>query len=98
MAAGLCSEVLTLTRRQVDLDTGTLRLEPGSTKIGEGRIVYLTAELSASIAEELARVKAIERQTGWITPWLFPHLRGNYWPASEELCHHVAASLSASRL
>lgn len=41
---------------------------------------------------------AIERQTGRITPWLFPHLRGNYWPASEELCHHVAASLSASRL
>jgi integrase len=74
----LCCEVLTLTRRQVDLDTGTLRLEPGSTKNGEGRIVYLIAELRASIAEQLARVKAMERQTGRITPWLFPHLRANY--------------------
>lgn len=33
------SEVLTLERRQLDLEAGTLRLEPGTTKNDEGRIV-----------------------------------------------------------
>jgi integrase len=74
----LKSEVLTLSKRQVDLKVGALRLEPGSTKNGEGRLVYLTAELKASLADQLARVKALERQTGRIIPWLFPHLGGNY--------------------
>lgn len=32
------SEVLTLERRQLDLEVGTLRLDPGSTKNDEGRI------------------------------------------------------------
>jgi integrase len=60
----LKSEVLTLSKRQVDLKVGALRLEPGSTKNGEGRLVYLTAELKASVADQLSRVKALERQTG----------------------------------
>jgi len=47
-------------------------------KNGEGGIVDLTAELRASIAEQLAKVKAMEWQAGRITPWLFSHLRGNY--------------------
>jgi integrase len=33
------SEVLTLERRQLDLKAGTLRLDPGTTKNDEGRIV-----------------------------------------------------------
>ena len=32
------SEVLTLERRQLDLEAGTLRLEPGTTKNDEGRV------------------------------------------------------------
>jgi hypothetical protein len=44
---------------------------------GEGRLVYLTAELKVSLADQLSRVKALEWQTGRIIPWLFPHLRGN---------------------
>lgn len=38
------SEVLTLTLSQLDLEAGTLRLEPGTTKNAEGRLVYLTSE------------------------------------------------------
>jgi integrase len=72
------SKGLTLSKRQVDLEAGTLRLEPRSTKNGEGRLVYLTVELKASLADQLARVKALERKTGRIIPWLFSHLRGNY--------------------
>ncbi len=34
------SEVLALAGRQVDLDAGTLRLDPGCTKNDDGRVVY----------------------------------------------------------
>jgi integrase len=70
------SEVLTLERRQLDLETGTLRLEPGTTKNDDGRVVYLTPELKASLVAQLERVRALERGTGHITLYLFPHLRG----------------------
>lgn len=69
-------EVLTLERRQVDLEVGTLRLEPGTTKNDEGRLVYLAAELEIALREQVARVQALERQAGRIIPWLFPHLTG----------------------
>ncbi len=37
-------------RRQLDLEAGTLPLEPGTTKNDEGRLVYLTPELKALLA------------------------------------------------
>lgn len=61
------SEVLTLERRQVDLEAGTLRLEPGTTKNDDGRVVYLTPELKASIVAQLERVRSLERETGHIS-------------------------------
>ncbi len=42
------SEVLTLERRHLDLEAGTPRLDPGTTKNDEGRVVYLTPELKTS--------------------------------------------------
>src|SRR5215472_2245319 len=53
------SEVLTLTLSQIDLEAGTLRLDPGTTKNDDGRIVYLTAELQRMIAEQVERVKQL---------------------------------------
>jgi len=47
------SEILSLKRHQLDLEAapdGTLRLEPGTTKNREGRIVYLTPELRTLLA------------------------------------------------
>jgi integrase len=72
------SEVLTLERRQVDLNAGTLRLEPGTTKNGDGRVVYLPADLKAQIAAQIDRVRSLERRTGRIVPFLFPYLGGRY--------------------
>jgi integrase len=43
----LRSEVLPLTWEQVDLEAGTVRLFAGTTKNGEGRIIWLTDELKA---------------------------------------------------
>jgi site-specific recombinase XerD len=71
----LASEVLTLTRRQLDLEQETLRLEPGMSKTGDGRLVYLTDELKVELAEQLTRVKALERETSTVIPWLFVHLK-----------------------
>ena len=70
------SEVLALARRQVDLDNGTLRLDPGSTRNDEGRVVYLTLELKALLAAQLERVERLSKQTRQIIPYLFPHLTG----------------------
>jgi integrase len=72
------SEVLTLERRQVDLEAGTLRLEPGTTKNDDGRLCYVTPELRALLVAQVERVRTLERQTGRIIPFLFPHLQGKH--------------------
>jgi integrase len=70
------SEVLALERRQLDLDAGTLRLDPGQTKNDEGRLVYLTPELRTLVVAQVDRIRVVERKTGRIIPWLFPYLSG----------------------
>ena len=70
------SEVLTLERRQLDLNAGTLRLEPGTTKNDDGRVVYLTPELKSLVGAQVERVKTLERTMGRVVPYLFPHLEG----------------------
>jgi integrase len=46
------SEILTLTWSQVDLATGTVRLEVGETKNKDGRLIYLTQELHALLLSQ----------------------------------------------
>ncbi|HSE47543.1 MAG TPA: tyrosine-type recombinase/integrase [Gemmatimonadales bacterium] len=45
------------------------------SKNGRGE-VRLTSELRAVVADQVARVRALEQQSGRIIPWLFPHLTG----------------------
>jgi integrase len=73
-------EVLGLERRHVDLDRGTLVLDPGSTKNDEGRIVYMPPNVKAAVAAQLARVDALQRKLRRIVPWVFPNLRGAHEP------------------
>ncbi|HXX74158.1 MAG TPA: site-specific integrase, partial [Nitrospiraceae bacterium] len=72
------SEVLSLSLAQVDLEAGTLRLDPGSTKNEDARVVYLTADLKTFIAEQMDRVKALSKKLQRIIPHLFPHLTGRH--------------------
>jgi hypothetical protein len=72
----LKSEVFPLERKHLDLAVGTLRLDVGTTKNKDGRIVYLTPELRAMLAAQLARVDQLSRRLGRIVPFLFPHLEG----------------------
>jgi integrase len=69
-------EVLGLKRHQYNAQDGTLRLEPGTTKNREGRLVRLTPELHAMLEAQVERVREMERRDGRVIPWLFPHLDG----------------------
>ena len=70
------SEILTRQRRHLDLEAGTLRLDPGETKNGKGRIIYLTPELTGLLRDHLARLDAAQKRAGRLVPFLFPYLRG----------------------
>jgi integrase len=67
------SEVLALERRHLDLEAGTLRLDPGMAKNEEGRLVYLTPELRTLLVDQLERIKDLEKSREEIVRWLFPH-------------------------
>jgi integrase len=62
-------EVCTLKWRQVDLDQGIVRLEPGMTKSGKGRTIYLDDELRG-----ILRTKWEERKG--LLPWVFLNADG----------------------
>jgi integrase len=64
-------EVLALTWRQVDFKAEVVRLEPGTTKNGEGRTVFMTAEVKGLLEDQWAMTIASERQAGQIIPWVF---------------------------
>jgi integrase len=59
----------------VDLAAGTVRLEPGTTKNKDGRLVVLPAELHAALRDQRQRTSVLERQDGHIIPWVF-HRQG----------------------
>lgn len=46
------SEILSLTWAQVDFDAATVRLEPGTTKNQEGRLLYMTTDLRALLEQQ----------------------------------------------
>ncbi len=53
------SEVLALTWPQIDFDAGTVRLLSGSTKNGEGRVIFLAPELQALIQQQWAEHRTL---------------------------------------
>jgi integrase len=65
------SEVLPLQWRQVDLDAGTVRLDPGTTKNREGRVFHLTGELRALLERQKQLRDDYQRERNRICPWVF---------------------------
>jgi hypothetical protein len=55
------------------LKANTIRLDAGSTKNDEGRVVYLPERLTAEIAAQIERVRKLELKLGRVIPYLFPH-------------------------
>jgi integrase len=68
----LAAEVLTRQWRHVDFGAAFLRLEPGETKNGSGRMFVLIPELPAVLQEQRERTTLVEQATGQVVPWLFP--------------------------
>jgi integrase len=68
-------EVLGLKWINVDLDRGVVRLEPGLSKGGEGREVYLTGDLVAIFRAQREYTTRLERNQERIIPWVF-HRKG----------------------
>ena len=64
-------EVLWLTWSNVDMERGVVRLEPGVSKAGEGRQVYLTAEMLSAFRMQRELTAKLERDEGRIIPWVF---------------------------
>jgi integrase len=65
------SEILPLQWRQVDLDAGTVRLDPGTTKNGEGRVIHLTTELRTVLEAQWAITDEYQRKHEKICAWVF---------------------------
>jgi integrase len=64
-------ELLGLERRQVDLSLGTVRLDPGTTKNKEGRLVYLPVEALEALKAWDEKTAAFEREKNVIVRHAF---------------------------
>ena len=67
------SEILNLERRQIEWKTGTVRLDAGTTKNDEGRVVNFgrIVELREMLRRRRAETDALSRKRGEIVPWGF---------------------------
>jgi integrase len=67
------SEIIPLQWRQVDLTAGEVRLDPGTTKNGEGRVFYLTPELKDLLRTQRQSADRIQREKEMIVQHVFFH-------------------------
>jgi integrase len=69
------SELLDLQWKDVDWRAGEIRLGVGSTKNNDGRTwpFLLHPRLLAALKEQRERVEAIQRERGFLIPWVFCH-------------------------
>lgn len=65
------SEIFPLQWANVDLDAGTVRLDPGTTKNKDGRLIYLTDEMQALLAAQWTEHETLHPDC----PYVF-HRRG----------------------
>lgn len=65
------NEILTRQWHHVDFNSGWLRLEPGETKNGDGRMFPLTPELRSVLERQRELTDAIQREEERIIPWVF---------------------------
>lgn len=95
-------EALSLTWRQVDFDEGIVRLEPGTTKNGEGREFPFSVfpELQQMLRTQQAETRIVEIEQRVVVPWVFHHAGGKRlkdfrrgWRTACQQCGIVGALL-----
>jgi integrase len=89
-------ELCSLQWRQVDFAAGTVRLEPGKTKNGEGRLFPFAAHprLAALLAGQRERAQELGRQRQTVLPWVFfredgRQVKGWYYDAWHSACREA---------
>jgi integrase len=70
------SEAARLRWMNVAFDPGEIRLEPGTTKTGEGRVFPFTVELRALLERRRAVTRDRERKLGRVVPQVFTRANG----------------------
>jgi len=70
------SEAARLRWTNVAFDAGEVRLEPGTTKTGEGRVFPFTADLRALFERRRAVARERERELGRVVPHVFTRPNG----------------------
>jgi integrase len=80
------SEVLPLEWRQVDLKSGEVRLDPGTTKNQDGRVFPLTTELRQLLEDQKASAERLQRETETILRYVFFQTTG------KRLGHRISES------
>jgi len=70
------SEAARLRWTSVSVDAGEVRLEPGTTKTGEGRVFPFTVELRALLERRRAVTHQRERELGRVVPHVFTRANG----------------------
>ena len=70
------SEAARLRWTNVAFDAGEVRLDPGTTKTGEGRVFPFTADLRALLERRRAVTHERERELGRIVPHVFTRANG----------------------
>ena len=67
------SEVLALRWLNVDFEAGTVRLEPGTTKNNEGRLIYMTGKLRGLREEDRKKTLSLHKKDRpHYQPWFSP--------------------------
>jgi integrase len=69
------NEVLHLEWRHVDWSNRVVRLDPGTTKNGEGRVFTFTSELEEVLRSQDTYTRAIQHDRQMVCPWVF-HRKG----------------------
>ncbi|MSQ47467.1 MAG: hypothetical protein EXR78_03605 [Deltaproteobacteria bacterium] len=84
--------------RNIDFETGIVRLDPGTTKNGDGRVIYMTAQMRTLLEGQRRQTLAFQQETQQIIPLVF-HDHGqpisNYDKRWRAACQ--AAGLSGRR-
>ncbi len=89
------SEVLTLSWSNIDFKAGTVRLEPGTTKNKDGRVIYMTPELKSLLEAQRANTLVLQRKTDQIITLVFHHEGQsicNYYKAWHKACEGAGMS------
>ena len=70
------SEILPLEWRQVDRQAGEVRLDPGATKNGEGRVFPFTRELRRVLDDQQILAETLTRDRGLLARYVFCYTTG----------------------